>query len=193
MIKLQILSSWLFYTILPSLLLFYYYSGTVKTVTKIVDGDTIYFDKRYKCRIYSIDTPESQINHKLIQDISSCKDIPKNRFIEAGLMSKKFIESILSIGDKARVIILDIDKYERNICKIKLLENQKDISELLVQNGYAIPYFKFITSDEYDKWIKLVISAKKSNKGLWKDYADVMNCMMFNENVQNSVSAPDSP
>jgi len=178
-IKLKTLISWIIFVILPLLLLFHYYSGAVKTVTKIIDGDTIYFDKRHKCRINLVDTPESHTNDKLTRDRSSCKNIAESRFIEAGLLSKKFVESFIPLRSEVQVFILDVDNYERNICKVVSLESQKDLSKALVYEGYAIPFYRFISSDETNKWTNLVMSAKKNQKGLWRDYADVMNCMML--------------
>jgi len=178
MLKIKILMNWIIFIILPLMLLFYYYSGTVKTVTRIVDGDTIYFDKRYKCRLDLVDTPESHANDKLTRDREFCKVIAESRFIEAGLLSKQFVENILPLGEEANVYILDVDKYARNICKITLARNKKNISVELVSNGFAIPFFRFISSDEKNKWLELVMLAKKNKIGLWGEYSDVMNCML---------------
>lgn len=52
-------------------------------LTKVVDGDTLYFktnSKKVKCRIEYIDTPESMNNKKNKRDISNCRGITAKRY-----------------------------------------------------------------------------------------------------------------
>ncbi len=177
MSKINTMVTWIAFIIVPICIIFYLYSGRNKTVTRVVDGDTVYFDGRYKCRFELVDTPESAMNKKLNKDESICKSIPKYRFIEAGVLSKKYILNLLPVGAKALVYIKDVDQYGREVCKI-LLNNNENISIKLVEDGYAVPFFRFITTDDKNAWINSTMISKKEKHGLWKEYSDVMSCML---------------
>ena len=56
--------------------------------------------------------------------------------------------------------------------------NAETINYDMVKDGYALPTYCILASNEYkEKLHKAVDYAKNNNKGLWKDYHDVMSCL----------------
>ncbi len=171
----------LLFVVLPIIVICSLYSGNIKTITKIVDGDTIYFDNRYKCRINFIDTPERRHNSKLERDRTNCPEISSNKFISAGKLSTEHANSVFKTGEKAKVEILGMDTLgKRNICSILILPDEEAFSMHMVENGFAIPDFRFIPSDMTKKWFSLLVSARSKDIGLWKSHNDVLSCMLEN-------------
>lgn len=154
---------------------FFHISDILK-IEKIIDGDTIYFQKDIKCRLAYIDAPESYENEKFFRDYAQCS-LRKNDLLKAGKDTTSYLNSILKIGNKLKIKIVDTDIHNRKVCELYTLDNFS-ISELLVQEGFALPFYKFINSKNKSKYDKILNKAIKENKGNWKKHNKTMNCLL---------------
>lgn len=110
------------------------------TITKVVDGDTIYCTNRdgiQKIRLIGIDAPESSINTKAYKDSKktgqSIETIKK-----MGEKSKEFVISRVPIGTRVK-LEFDIqakDRYKRTLAYI-YLPDETMLNDLIVKEGYA--------------------------------------------------------
>ena len=106
----------------------------IKTYAKIYnvyDGDTvkIIFEFqgkmiKYSCRIYGIDTPEIRTKNK---------EEKIKGFAARDFLSDLILNKILQVH------LMKFDKYGRLL--IKILYNNQDISNIMIQQGHAKPYF----------------------------------------------------
>jgi len=101
-------------------------------IIKVYDGDTCTLIFRWKkqnikcsCRIIGIDTPELKTSNK------------KER--EMGFKAKEFLENLI-LEKVLKVRFLKNDKYGRPLVEI-FLHNGQSISNLMITEGYAKPYF----------------------------------------------------
>jgi len=111
----------------------------VSNITKIYDGDTITVNiKKYPpiigedigVRIYGCDTPE----------IKSKTELEKQQAIKA----KEFTSSLISQAKYIELRNIRRDKYFRILAEVWVYipkEGWKNISEELIKNGLAKPYF----------------------------------------------------
>ena len=141
------------------------------TVTKIVDGDTIYcsqgYGKEEKVRLIGIDTPESNKNPKTYRDAERTGESVKS-IIELGKKSTAFVKSRLSVSTEVR-LELDVqakDKYGRTLAYVYLPDGSM-LNELIVREGYA----QVMTIPPNVKYQELFIGAEKeareNKRGLW--------------------------
>lgn len=65
----------------------------------------------------------------------------------------------------------DIDRYGRVVGMVKV--DGQNLSELIVQNGYAWVYTKYCKEKFCAHWVKLESVAKQQKKGIWQDSAVV--------------------
>jgi micrococcal nuclease len=142
------------------------------TVTKIVDGDTIYcsqgYGKEEKVRLIGIDTPESNKNSKTYRDAERTGDSVES-IIELGKKSTTFVKSRISVGTEVR-LELDVqlkDKYGRTLAYVYLPDGSM-LNELIVRQGYA----QVMTIPPNIKYQGLFVEAERdareSQRGLWK-------------------------
>jgi len=104
--------------LLPFMLL-----ADIGILTKIVDGDTLYFktnNKKVKCRIEYIDTPESTNNKKNKRDISNCRGIRAKDMTSAGKSATRYAKRLLTLKKQYSNGISGKDRYGRSICVVKL-------------------------------------------------------------------------
>ena len=114
------------------------------SVTKVVDGDTVYASykgKIHKMRLLEIDAPE--------------RDQP------IGTESTAFLKELL----KDKLIDADIsgqDRYERDLARIYV--KGKDINRIMVSNGMAWVYDAYVTDKSFYKDQTL---AQTQQLGVW--------------------------
>ena len=114
------------------------------SVTKVVDGDTVYASykgKIHKMRLLEIDAPE--------------RDQP------IGIESTAFLKELL----KAKLIDADIsgqDRYKRGLARIYV--KGKDINRMMVSNGMAWVYDAYVTDKSFYKDQAL---AQTNQLGVW--------------------------
>lgn len=149
----------------------------VGSLSKVVDGDTVYFSNGDKCRLAFIDTPESKKNEKASRDASKCTGITVETIVEAGKSSSSNLSSMVRIGASYQYDVIDVDRYGRSVCIIKD-GNGGTLNERMVSSGYAVPFGKYI-QDQNDKrrFFGALRSAKQTNAGLWSKKRPVMQCM----------------
>ncbi len=150
----------------------------IGTLTKIVDGDTVYFktnNKKVKCRIEYIDTPESYDNKKNEQDISKCRGITAKDMTSAGKSATRAVKRLLTLKKQYSYSVNGKDKYGRSICVVKL--DNSTLNEQMIINGYAVPYRKYMNPTELKHYNLLLENSKAKNIGLWKDRRPVIECL----------------
>jgi len=106
-------------------------------VTRILDGDTVAFQadflpnplkKELSVRVYGVDTPEKGFRAKCTQED------------EKGKAATKFTAQAVNQAQKRQIVIMDWDKFGGRVLGDIILDG-KSLRELLIQNGYARPYF----------------------------------------------------
>ena len=128
-------------------------------VTKVIDGDTFYFDngtaKGEKARLIGVDAPES-------------RTVFKKRVGYYGKEAKAYLKTLL-IGQQVKVEY-DIDRadqYGRALVYV-YLENGTFVNAELVKEGYAMvmtvpPNVKYAAL-----FLQLQQEAREKNRGLWQ-------------------------
>jgi len=109
---------------------------------KVIDGDTVDFtfnvdDKEInlRCRVYGIDTPESQLGRKLTSDVRGT-NFTKQYELSAGKLSKHYTEDYFSSKEFWNIHNYGQDMYGRTLC---LIEN---FNFDILKDGYAVLYKK---------------------------------------------------
>ena len=150
----------------------------VGVLTKIVDGDTLYFktnNKTVKCRVEYIDTPESKNNKKNKRDISNCRGITAKDMTSAGKIATRAVKRLLTLKKQYMYNVNGKDRYARSICVVKL--DNTTFNEQMVLNGYAVPYRQYMNSSELKRYNMLLKKAKSEKVGLWGDRESVIECL----------------
>lgn len=148
-------------------------------LTKVVDGDTLYFKtngKKVKCRIEYIDTPESKNNSKLKRDIKDCRGVSAKDMVSAGRSATRAAKRLLRLGDVYSYKVHGKDRYGRSICVVQL-DDRTTFNETMILNGYAVPFRRFMSRDEREYFDEVLQEAKMKNKGLWENHASQMRCL----------------
>jgi endonuclease YncB( thermonuclease family) len=135
-------------------------------LSKIVDGDTLYFNNA-KCRIAYIDTHESRKNLKAKRDVGRCSTLTVDTTIKMGKAATKHAKSLVKIGKSYQYDVVGTDRYERSICVVKL--GTSTYNEQMVRDGFALPFEKYIPHHLKKHYLKLSSEAKSKNRGLWKE------------------------
>lgn len=159
--------------LLPLLLL-----SDVGVLTKIVDGDTLYFktnNKKVKCRIEYIDTPESRDNKKNKRDISNCRGISAKDMTSAGKSATRAAKRLLTLKKQYSYSVSGKDRYGRSICVVEL--DDSTFNEQMILNGYAVPYRQYMNFSELKYYNLLLEEAKMNKVGLWKDRYEIIECL----------------
>lgn len=147
------------------------------TLTKVVDGDTVYFSNGNKCRLAYIDTPESSFNAKAKRDASKCEGVTVGAIVDAGKASSSMLKSIVKIGKSYQYDVVDIDKYGRSVCIIKN-DTHGTLNEEMVSSGFAVPFSRYILNrNDQQLYFNALRSAKRTNAGIWSRNHPVMQCM----------------
>lgn len=106
-------------------------------ITRIIDGDTVAFQanflpdplkKELSIRVFGVDTPEKGFR-------ANCASED-----ERGKAATKFTSQTINQATKRQVVIMDWDKYGGRVLGDILLDG-KSLRDMLIQNGYARPYF----------------------------------------------------
>ncbi len=148
-------------------------------LTKIVDGDTLYFKtngKKVKCRIEYIDTPESKNNSKLKRDMKYCRNVSAKDMISAGKSATRAAKRLLKLRNTYSYQTHGKDRYGRSICDVQL-DDTMTFNEAMVADGYAVPFRRYMTSDEKRYYNRVLEEARTQNRGLWKNYSREIECL----------------
>lgn len=98
-------------------------------VLRVIDGDTVelavdlgfHVWVHYSCRLYGVDTPELST--------------------ERGKEAKRFVTALLPVGMFVQVQTVKSDKYEGRFDGTIFLGMTKNINNMLIDAGLAVPYF----------------------------------------------------
>ena len=150
----------------------------VGILTKIVDGDTLYFktnNKTVKCRIEYIDTPESKNNKKNKHDLSNCRGVTAKDMTSAGKSATRAVKRLLTLKKQYSYNVSGKDRYGRSICVVKL--DDTTFNEQMILNGFAVPYRQYMNSSELKHYNVLLKKAKTEKVGLWRNRESVIECL----------------
>ena len=150
----------------------------IGVLTKIVDGDTLYFktnNQIVKCRIEYIDTPESRDNKKNKRDISNCRGITVKDMISAGKGATRDAKRLLTLKKQYTYNVNGKDRYGRSICVVKL--DNTTFNEQMVLNGYAVPYRQYMNAAKLKRYNMLLEKAESEKVGLWRNRESVIECL----------------
>ncbi len=129
---------------------------------------------KIKIIIAGIDAPEAFRSRKLRMDSKRCK-ISQKRIRVLGRRAIIYARSILKRGEEIKIKIY---KKERNrIYGSIYLSDGGLYAERIVGAGYACVSGNLIDQKEMEKLKKALIEAKKEQKGLWKKYYKIMDCL----------------
>lgn len=162
---------WMF---LPVLLM-----ADIGVATKIVDGDTVYFrsgGKEIKCRVAYIDTPEKSRNARAKKIIEHCPGTTLERMVDSGKKAKTYAKTLITVGTKYAFDVVDIDRYERSVCKIRLPSGES-FNLLMVEEGFAVPYNEYLPEALKREYAQAAAVAKRGGAGLWGTHRAVMGCL----------------
>jgi endonuclease YncB( thermonuclease family) len=153
-------------------------SADVGILSKIVDGDTLYFQSNneiIKCRMQFIDTPESSNNNKNKKDVKNCRNTTEDDLKSAGASATRAAKRLMEIGRQYTYTTSGKDRYQRSLCTVEL--NNKTFNETMVETGYAIPYRQYMNKTQLSHYENLLNTAKQNNAGVWKDFKNVFECL----------------
>ncbi len=142
----------------------------------IVDGDTVQLSDT-TCRLAYIDTPESKPNAKAKRDISGSREVILEDVVTAGRMAKNYLQSIMNKGEVYEYDVTTVDHYGRSVCVIYSNNTNGTINNKIVENGFAVPFWKYLPKNMRQKMAELVGFAEQNNKGLWRTSRNVMELM----------------
>jgi micrococcal nuclease len=132
---------------------------TLHTVTKVIDGDTFWIDKKEKVRLIGVDAPES-------------RNTGRKKVGYYGKEAKAFLKSYL-LGKKVRLKydVTRTDRYQRTLAYV-YLEDGTFLNAELVKQGYAMVYTVPPNVQYADEFLELQVEARENGRGLWGKDAD---------------------
>ena len=139
----------------------------VGVLKKVVDGDTLHFTND-KCRILYIDTPESSRNNKAKKDAANCKALTLDTIVKMGKQSTAHAKTLVKVGKSYKYDVIGKDRYKRSLCVV--YTPRGIFNELMVKDGYAVAFDKYLPKEVERKYHTLERDAKSANRGLWKNY-----------------------
>jgi micrococcal nuclease len=127
------------------------------TVTRVSDGDTIIVTTdngtKVKVRLYGADCPEIRHN----------KNLPGQPL---GDEAKAFVSNLV-LNKKVRLNIYSIDKYNRTVSMVYLLNGMVNVNLELVKNGLAEVEQQYLKKVDRQLWNDVEKVAKDAKKGIW--------------------------
>lgn len=152
---------------------------------RINDGDTAIFknaDTNSVCHLGDIDALEILENDKLKMEMKECP-FPKDIFIKAGQLSHDEAKSLLKIGQEYSYEITRYLPNKNPVCYVTLpkglhVELYPQFDNLMVERGFALPYIIYSDAKKKEILLEYAKEAKIQKKGLWKDYPQLMQCLV---------------
>ena len=115
-------------------------------VTRVIDGDTVAFEANFlpaplkpelSIRVLGVDTPEKGHRAECPQEA------------QAALKASAFTKNAIKNAKKVQILIEKHDKYGGRVLGDVIIDGKK-LSELLIANGHARPYF----GEKKESWCK---------------------------------------
>jgi endonuclease YncB( thermonuclease family)/ABC-type phosphate/phosphonate transport system substrate-binding protein len=144
-------------------------SNLTYQVKKIDDGDTIAVTDtsnseiriRFAC-IDAAETPKSET------DKNTNNSADKNQFLW-GNKAKERLESLIRIGDKVQLNIVDTDRYGRKVAEVRLSDGTF-VQQILVKEGLAMVYRQYLKNCASASIVeKAEAKAKQQRLNIWGD------------------------
>lgn len=127
----------------------------VRTVERVVDGDTIIVNPNERIRLIGIDAPES---------------VAPNRPVDCmGREASQFLKEFLPKGTEVRLAI-DVesqDRYGRTLAYVWVVRTAVFVNAELVRRGFAQPLTIPPNIAHADEIANLAREARQANRGLW--------------------------
>jgi endonuclease YncB( thermonuclease family) len=153
---------------------------------RVIDGDTLLLKDKEGftiCQTSFIDTPESIENEKFERDFQKCSNITKEYALEAGESAKAFALSVFKNIKKIDYEVTRVLPNQNPVCDIKLPKGVQVMlhptySEVMVEQGYALPFVIYAEDKHKEKLLELAKDAKLEKRGLWKTHIQLMECLV---------------
>ena len=135
--------------------------GDDTTVTRIVDGDTLWVAPDTKVRLIGIDTPETHDPREPVQCF--------------GAEATEFITSLVPVGTPVRLVydVERLDRYDRTLAYVYRRADGLFVNAELVEQGYAAAYTVPPDVAHADEFVALEREARDAGRGLWSACGDV--------------------
>lgn len=132
----------------------------LRTVVRVVDGDTIIVNPNERIRLIGIDAPES---------------VAPNRPVDCmGRESSRFLAGLLPRGTEVR-LALDVereDRYGRTLAYVWVANSGLFVNAELVRQGFARPLTIPPNIAHADEIADLAREARQADRGLWASCAN---------------------
>ena len=130
------------------------------TVERVSDGDTIIaFDEhgtKLRIRLYGLDAPETA-KYDLFGGLKKPGQ-PLGEDAEKALKTKV-------VGKKITVVVIDVDRYKRPVCVLRL--GNRDINEEMLSEGWAEAYREHLHAPYRGGYLRAETQARKEKRGIW--------------------------
>ncbi len=140
-------------------------------VIQVIDVDTLIVShdgRRKTLRLALIDAPETSQNKKVAHDAARlAKSV--SWLLQKGKASKAHLEELLQ--DQEILLVrgkLQHDRFGRLLASPRL-EDGRSLSLLMVQAGYAEPFYKARRSAEKEEILRAYKTARKEGHGIWSN------------------------
>ena len=130
------------------------YASDIRTVKRVIDGDTIVLENAERVRLIGVDTPETVHPNKQVEYFGK----------EASRFTKKMVE-----GKKVKLEYdwQRKDRYGRTLAYVYLLDGTFVNAEIIKQGyGFAYTKYPFKYMDEFREYER---KARMEEKGLWSN------------------------
>ncbi len=144
----------------------------VRTVLKVVDGDTLVLANGDRVRLIGVDTPEiiDEFGRNEASARRTGRDVALIR--EYALRARDFVREMLE-GEEVRLeyepanaVIHHRDEFGRILAYVYRAEDDLFINSVLIEHGYGLA-FTFFPSQYRDQFKALEDHARKKHMGLW--------------------------
>jgi len=88
--------------------------------------------------------------------------------VKIAKQSTAHAKTLVKVGKSYKYDVTGKDRYNRSLCVV--YTSKGIFNELMVKDGYAMPYERYVPRELKSKYNKLSKEAKSFNRGLWKKY-----------------------
>jgi micrococcal nuclease len=127
----------------------------VRTVARVIDGDTIIVDGDERVRLIGVDTPETKDPRKPVQCF--------------GEAASAYTASLIPPGTAVRLVydVERTDRYDRTLAYVYRVEDDGFLNAALVRDGYAVTATYPPNGAHADEFAALASEARSASRGLW--------------------------
>ena len=151
-------------------------SANAATVVSVGDGDTIRVSegiRRITVRLACIDAPESSQR-------------------PWGARSTALLKRLTPIGSEVTLRVQTTDRYGRTVAE--LLNHRGNVNQLMVRDGQAFAYRRYLRQCDAQKYLQLEEEAKRQGLGIWSlDPSGIKRPWDYRQGRRNSASSSGSP